>query len=91
MAETRPCRCLLTESGQKPLAEVVAEYIAGLDESVRVGEAAYRGRLAVCVQCEHLRSGTCALCGCYVEARAAKKAMQCADVPPRWTRVTEKE
>ena len=41
-------------------------------------------RLAICRDCDQLRSGLCALCGCYVELRAAKGRMGCPALPPRW-------
>ena len=71
------------------MARVIAEYVASLDESVRTPEDAYRARLAICEGCEQLLSGTCRLCGCYVETRAAKKGQNCPMVPARWTRITE--
>lgn len=84
MAEQRPCRCLLMASGQADMARLVAEYIAALPEESRVPEETYQDRLTLCQQCEALHSGTCARCGCYVEARAAKRSLSCPDAPPRW-------
>ena len=68
------------------MAQVIAEYVAGLDEAIRTAEADYRARLTICQGCDQLLNGTCRLCGCYVETRAAKKAQQCPMVPPRWTK-----
>ena len=88
MAENRkPCRCLLFEAGQKDMARTVAEYVAGLDESVRTPEDVYRIRLALCQDCDQLMNGTCRLCGCYVETRAAKRLQGCPMMPPRWTKM----
>ena len=88
MAENRkPCRCLLFEAGQTDMARSVAEYVASLDESVRTPEADYRARLALCQTCPELVNGTCRLCGCYVESRAAKRVQGCPMVPPRWGRM----
>ena len=87
MADPRKqCRCLLKEAGEAEMAASIAEYVALLDEAVRTPEAAYQARLAVCRDCPELLNGTCRLCGCYVEARAAKKAQQCPMAPPRWTK-----
>ena len=83
MPERRPCRCLLTESAPD-LARTVAEYVASLPEAQRAPETVYRRRLLRCTACDALRDGTCALCGCYVEARAAKRLQRCPAVPPRW-------
>ena len=90
MADVEPrkqCRCLLRDAGEAEMAAAIAEYVAGLDEAVRTDEADYRARLSVCEGCEQLLSGTCRLCGCYVETRAAKKGLSCPMVPPRWTRI----
>ena len=88
MAEQKkPCRCLLFEAGQADMARTVAEYFAGLDESIRTPEDAYQARLALCRECDQLMNGTCRLCGCYVETRAAKRAQGCPMVPPRWGRM----
>ena len=90
MADTPPrkqCRCLLKEAGEAEMAASIAEYVALLDESIRTPEDDYRARLTLCQDCPELLSGTCRLCGCYVETRAAKKGQQCPMVPPRWTRI----
>ena len=44
----------------------------------------YAARLNICRTCDNLHSGTCALCGCYLEARAAKKRQGCPKVPEMW-------
>lgn len=89
MAEPRKqCRCLLFEAGEKDMAHTVAEYVASLDDAIRTPEDVYRARLDVCRECPELVSGTCRLCGCYVETRAAKKGQQCPMVPARWTKMT---
>ncbi|MBQ7850511.1 MAG: hypothetical protein IJ343_12355 [Clostridia bacterium] len=85
----RQCRCLLREAGEAEMAASIAEYVAGLDEAVRAEETVYRARLTICEGCEQLLNGTCRLCGCYVETRAAKKGMYCPMVPPRWTKSEE--
>lgn len=89
MADGKPCRCLLFEAGQKDMARTVAEYVAALDEAIRTSDADYRARLTICEGCDQLMNGTCRLCGCYVETRAAKKAQPCPMVPPRWTRIND--
>ena len=90
MAENRkPCRCLLFEAGQADMARTVAEYVASLDETIRTPEDAYRARLALCQECPELMNGTCRLCGCYVETRAAKRGQKCPMVPARWSKLEE--
>ncbi len=89
MAEPRKqCRCLLFEAGEKDMARTVAEYVASLDDAIRTPEDVYRARLDICQNCPELMNGTCRLCGCYVETRAAKKGQQCPMVPARWTKMT---
>ena len=89
MAEPRKqCRCLLFEAGEADMARAVAEYVATLDEAVRAPEDVYRARLDVCQGCPELMNGTCRLCGCYVETRAAKRGQSCPMVPARWTKMT---
>ena len=83
MSERPPCRCLLAVNRQD-MARTVAAYVEALPEEMRADAAEYRRRLALCLTCDSLRDGTCARCGCYVEARAAKAALACPAVPPRW-------
>ena len=71
------------------MARTVAEYVASLDENIRTPEDAYRARLALCQECPELMNGTCRLCGCYVETRAAKRGQKCPMVPARWSKIEE--
>ena len=66
------------------LAELIRDRIAAMPEDQRADEAVMAARLEVCKACDHLMNGTCALCGCYVELRAAKRVQGCPDVPKRW-------
>ena len=85
----KPCRCLLFEAGQADMARTVAEYVASLDDAIRTPEDVYRARLALCQECPELMNGTCRLCGCYVETRAAKRGQKCPMVPARWSKIEE--
>lgn len=90
MADVEPrkqCRCLLRDAGEAEMAAVIAEYVASLDESIRTPEDVYRARLTICQDCPELVNGTCRLCGCYVETRAAKRNQCCPMVPARWTKM----
>ena len=90
MAEPRKqCRCLLFEAGESDMARVIAEYVAGLEEDIRTPEDVYRARLDICRECPELMNGTCRLCGCYVETRAAKRGQKCPMVPARWEKIEE--
>ena len=79
----RFCRCLLSEFWPEMHASVAAA-VALLGEAEKAPLAVYEARLGVCRACEHLVNGTCVLCGCYVESRAARRGMKCPDVPCRW-------
>lgn len=83
MADGRFCRCLLSDFWPE-LHASVAEAVALLDEEEKAPPELYDARLECCRACAHLRNGTCALCGCYVESRAAKRRLKCPDLPPRW-------
>lgn len=82
----RPCpRCLLADApGGEALAALNRQWIEALPDERRAEESVYAARLAACRACGHLAAGTCALCGCYVEYRAAQKAQCCPDVPGKW-------
>lgn len=84
MSGSRPCRCLLRETGEQEIYESVKAYVDALPEQMRASEEVYQSRLRLCRQCEQLLSGMCVKCGCFVEARAAKAAQRCPFVPPRW-------
>ena len=78
-------RCLLEDMpSQAELAKSVRELIELMPEEQRALPEATQRRLSACRECDHLIEGMCALCGCYVELRAAKKKMRCPDVPGRW-------
>lgn len=62
----------------------VWDYVDSLSADEKTDEATYTARLNICRNCDDLHSGTCALCGCYVEARAAKKRQGCPKVPEKW-------
>lgn len=84
MAERPPCRCLLAEA-HPDLALTVREYIDSLPPETLASDEVRAARLRICLDCAFLRDGTCARCGCYAEARAARRAQRCPDAPPRWT------
>jgi len=80
-----PCRrCLLEAMDDRKLYDSVKAMVEALPESIRADDALYRQRLAVCQACDHLLSGMCIKCGCYVELRCAKAPLACPDIPSRW-------
>lgn len=79
-------RCLLADDEERrPLYDLIREYVALIEPQARADAETYGRRLDACRMCPHLRrGGLCALCGCYVEARAAQKRSRCPDTPGRW-------
>ncbi len=78
-------RCLLAEmESEKPLYALLREWLAALAPEEKAASETYGARLAVCRKCEQLTNGMCALCGCYVELRAAKTCMGCPSPKNRW-------
>lgn len=80
-------RCLDMRVPQGELIAYLDKYVSELPEEERVDEAVYHQRLRLCSACPHLCEATCRLCGCYVQARAAKKRMDCPwPGHAQWTR-----
>ena len=84
-------RCLLWEMDETEYFENLHTYIRNLDEDLKVCDEIYAQRLAECKSCDHLLSGMCRVCGCYVELRAVMKKNICPLVRPRWGAVKDKE
>jgi len=76
-------RCLLRESAQADTLWDIQDKIDRLPLTDRADEALYRQRLDACRACDHLISGVCMKCGCYVEFRAAFRRMKCPNVSDR--------
>ena len=51
--------------------------IQELPEDMRAPDEVYEERLRICEACEKRIALTCTLCGCYIQARAAKKKLNC--------------
>ena len=78
-------RCLLREAAEEDVFRAVETGIARIPEKDRADAELYERRLAVCRSCDHLLSGVCQKCGCYVELRAAFKRSKCPDAAgKRW-------
>lgn len=85
MDKPRCRKCLLENMGdQQALLKSIEELIEALPEEKRTPEKERQRRLRLCQECDALNSGTCGLCGCFVELRAAKNWLHCPNVPPCW-------
>lgn len=75
----RFCRkCLIRDMiGQEEYFKSLQEYIANIEPELKVDDALYEKRLAVCTDCDLLLGGMCRTCGCYVELRAAMRKNAC--------------
>ncbi len=76
-------RCLLYESAEGNILELIKEKIKSLPEAEKTDEAVYSNRLSLCKTCDFLISGMCRKCGCYVEFRAAFKNKHCPNADDR--------
>ena len=70
-------RCLLSEMSDKQYYETVHDYVASLPEDIKTASDEYGRRIEICRACDDLINGMCRFCGCFVEARAAKKSNRC--------------
>lgn len=59
------------------MLESITERINNIAPDEKADKELYFHRLNECKECEHLISGVCMKCGCYVEFRAAFKAQKC--------------
>ncbi len=87
------CRkCLDAALPEGELIDYLDSYVSQLPDDIRAGEETYLARLSLCAGCEYRSDATCCLCGCYCQARAAKKALRCP-IPkaPKWIEQTEGE
>ena len=76
-------RCLLREAAEEDTFRDIQGQIGKLSAEEKTDEACYHQRLEACKACEHLISGVCLNCGCYVEFRAAFQKMKCPNVKDR--------
>lgn len=75
---TKPCKkCLLKEASEIDYKELVEKHLETLKESDLTTSEITQKRLSICIECDKLNSGTCLMCGCYVEIRAALKNGRC--------------
>ena len=79
IAGRKPCRkCLLEDMpSQTELAKSIRELIELMPEENRAAAEVTARRLDECRRCDRLIEGMCALCGCYVELRAAARTGNC--------------
>lgn len=83
--EWRFCKkCLIRDLDEGELVTTIKEYVARLDDRIKTPAEEYENRLKQCISCDRLISGTCAVCGCYVEMRAAVQRNSCPAPKPKW-------
>ena len=82
------CRkCMLEDmENGTDIAALLQQLAGSIPMKERSDKQEINRRLDICRQCDHLYSGTCALCGCFVQLRASKKRSTCPDIPDRWRR-----
>lgn len=77
-------KCLLRDMDEEEYFVNIKQYIAHLDEELKVGDEEYERRLKLCQNCDFLLNGMCRKCGCFVELRAVMKKNHCPDVKKKW-------
>ena len=73
----------MRESAEQDVYDSIKERIDSLSQKEKADESVYLRRLSECKKCDHLISGVCMKCGCYVEFRAAFLKQKCPDVSDR--------
>lgn len=76
-------RCLLREAAEEHTFSEIQSRIDRLKPEEKADRDLYEKRLESCKSCDHLISGICMKCGCYVEFRAAYRKMKCPNVADR--------
>ena len=72
------CRkCIEEDVSAEELAAYLDGYVNSLAEDIRTSPEEYEKRLKICEMCDKRIALTCTLCGCYIQARAAKRKMEC--------------
>ncbi len=80
-----PCiKCLLASYDPLGLYEGIKERLSQISADEKADDAQYRSRLDICSRCDSLNNGSCMICGCFVELRAARKALHCPDASRKW-------
>ena len=70
-------KCMEDSYDEERLNKSIEEYVTSLDEELKAEDTEYRRRLRFCAACECRMGITCSQCGCFIQARAAKKRMHC--------------
>ena len=76
-------RCLLRQAAEDDTYRDIQSQLDKVAAEEKAEEELYRQRLDACKSCDHLISGVCMKCGCYLEFRAAFKGMKCPNVKAR--------
>ncbi|MCQ2519787.1 MAG: DUF6171 family protein [Lachnospiraceae bacterium] len=77
-------KCIIEKIDQFGILESVRKRVELMPKEDKVSDEEYVRRLQICVDCKNLNLGTCNICGCFVEYRAALIDMHCPDTKPGW-------
>lgn len=79
------CRnCLFSDQEKIEMQKSLEEYLSSLSPETKAGERLFEERLKLCTACPDQLDGLCRICGCFVQARAAKQQSYCPAVSRRW-------
>ena len=79
-------RCIGDSVEARDLARYLDDYVNSLPDDLRASPGEYERRLRICEDCDRRAGLNCTLCGCYVQARAAKRDLDCPNDRggPKW-------
>jgi len=66
------------------ILETIREKVELIPEDEKTTDEDYVKRLEICSECKELNLGTCVICGCFVEYRAAHTNMHCPSTDSKW-------
>ena len=79
------CRkCLIEKLDPLGINETVRKRAELIPADEKTDEETYGKRLSACTGCKELISGTCRICGCFVELRAAYSEKHCPHPQRYW-------
>ena len=70
-------RCFSESVSDRELIYSIDDYVNSLDDTVRCDDSEYARRLALCGDCAERAGINCRQCGCFIQARCAKRAVSC--------------
>ena len=77
-------KCLIEKIDPLGILETIREKVEMIPEDEKTTDEDYVKRLEICSECKELNLGTCVICDCFVEYRAAHTNMHCPSTDSKW-------